>query len=218
MVGWYKKVKWPENLFRDLIWLDEFEGPEMPEDFLGTLEYILHSTMSEREMLVLRCRYQNEETYRVIGLRIGVQQERVRQILNKAIRRMRHPSRLKYLKYGIAEQVERFGEQCRERAFKEGYQEGIKNAKCENEEIEPIHNPYGEQNIVPISSLEELPIEDLDLSVRAYNCMRVANIRTVGQLMSWSKAKLRRVRNLGKLTLLELEETLQKHDIQLREE
>jgi len=218
MFYWVKKAEWPENIYRELVWLDEQEGPRMPVDFPGSLEYILLSTMTERETLVLKCRYQNKETYGEIGKRIGVQQERVRQILGKAFRKLRHPKRLKYLKYGISKQVENFGELCREEAFKEGYQEGIKNARCEMEEIEPILNPYGAQEVVPISSVEEIPIEDLDLSVRAYNCMRMKNIRTVGQLMNWSKAQLRTVRNLGRLTLLELEEKLQKYDIQLREE
>lgn len=50
-------------------------------------------------------------------------------------------------------------------------------------------------------------IEVLDLSVRAYNCLRRANIRTIGELLKRSEDDLMKVRNLGKNAL---EETLSK--------
>lgn len=217
MKSWYKRVTWPENLFREVLWNNDFNGPEMPADFLGSLEYILHSTMTEREALVLRCRYQNEETYGMIGLRVGVQQERIRQILNKAIRKLRHPARSKYLKYGVAKQVERFGELCREEAFKEGYQESIRNAQEDMDEIQPVVNPYGEQNLVPVNAVEDIPIENLDLSVRLYNGLKRSNINTIGDLLKKTKQEVFRIRNLGVQSLRELEEKLAQYDVQLRE-
>lgn len=42
-----------------------------------------------------------------------------------------------------------------------------------------------------------IPIDDLDLSVRAYNCLKRANIHTVEQLLAMSEDEIRRIRNLG---------------------
>ena len=44
----------------------------------------------------------------------------------------------------------------------------------------------------------EMPIEELELSVRSYNCLKRANIATVEDLISKSEAEMMKVRNLGK--------------------
>lgn len=52
-----------------------------------------------------------------------------------------------------------------------------------------------------------MPIEDLDLSVRAFNCLKRANINTVGELLQLNQEEMMKVRNLGKKSL---EEVIQK--------
>ena len=43
----------------------------------------------------------------------------------------------------------------------------------------------------------EMPIEEMDLSVRSYNCLKRANINTVDDLIKKSKGDMLKVRNLG---------------------
>ena len=50
----------------------------------------------------------------------------------------------------------------------------------------------------------ETPIEDLELSVRAYNCLRRANINNVQDLINKSENEMRKIRNLGKVSLEEV--------------
>ena len=50
----------------------------------------------------------------------------------------------------------------------------------------------------------EMPIEDLELSVRSYNCLRRANISTVQDLANKTEADMMKVRNLGKKSLDEV--------------
>ena len=50
----------------------------------------------------------------------------------------------------------------------------------------------------------EMPIEDLELSVRSYNCLKRAGIATVEDLASKSEADMMKVRNLGKKSLDEV--------------
>ena len=117
---WFNRAQWPENLYRELFWRDTGEGTQMPRDFLASLEYVLMTGMTEREALAVRCRYQYRETYVQIGQKLGVQQERIRQILIKCIHKLRHPSRARLLRYGIAEYICQYGDKCKEAAYEEG--------------------------------------------------------------------------------------------------
>ncbi|PSR32128.1 MAG: DNA-directed RNA polymerase subunit alpha [Sulfobacillus benefaciens] len=56
--------------------------------------------------------------------------------------------------------------------------------------------------------LLEMPIEELDLSVRSFNCLKRAGINTVGELTSKTDEDMMKVRNLGKKSLEEVKEKL----------
>lgn len=49
-------------------------------------------------------------------------------------------------------------------------------------------------------------LSDMDLSVRALNCLKAAEVETLGELVSYSKSDLMKFRNFGKKSLTELEE------------
>lgn len=51
-------------------------------------------------------------------------------------------------------------------------------------------------------------IDDLDLSVRSYNCLKSANIVTVEELITWSETRLRGLRNFGEKSLKEIKSKL----------
>ena len=57
---------------------------------------------------------------------------------------------------------------------------------------------------VQAQTVELLPIDVLDLTVRSYNCLRRAGINTVGDLLLLSEDKLRTVRNLGNKSVKEI--------------
>lgn len=63
----------------------------------------------------------------------------------------------------------------------------------------------------------EMTIEDLDLSVRSYNCLKRAGINTVGELISKTEEELMKVRNLGKKSFEEVERKLTELNLSLRE-
>ncbi|MBI4317110.1 MAG: DNA-directed RNA polymerase subunit alpha [Chloroflexi bacterium] len=63
-------------------------------------------------------------------------------------------------------------------------------------------------SIIP-SKIYDIPIEDLDLSVRAYNCLKRAGITKVGQVLEMSEDDLLGVRNFGRKSLEELREKLE---------
>ena len=59
------------------------------------------------------------------------------------------------------------------------------------------------------SNTQLIMIEDLDLSVRSYNCLKRAGIQTVDELTQRTEDEMMRVRNLGKKSLKEVKEKLQ---------
>ena len=65
-----------------------------------------------------------------------------------------------------------------------------------------------EREDVENSQILEMQIEDLDLSVRSYNCLKRAGINTVNELTRKSEEDMMKVRNLGKKSLKEVKQKL----------
>jgi len=64
--------------------------------------------------------------------------------------------------------------------------------------------------------LMEMPIDELDLSVRSFNCLKRAGINTVGELTNKTDEDMMKVRNLGKKSLEEVKEKLAALGLALR--
>ena len=64
----------------------------------------------------------------------------------------------------------------------------------------------------------ETAIEDLDFSVRAYNCLKRAGIHTLQDLVNKSDAEVMKIRNLGKKSLKEVLDKVKELDLSLRDD
>jgi DNA-directed RNA polymerase subunit alpha len=64
---------------------------------------------------------------------------------------------------------------------------------------------YDEETL-HIRQLLKSKLADMDLSVRALNCLKAAEVETLGELVAYSKSDLMKFRNFGKKSLTELEE------------
>lgn len=62
----------------------------------------------------------------------------------------------------------------------------------------------------------EMPIEEMDLSVRSYNCLKRANINTVEDLIKKSRSDMLKVRNLGLKSIEEVLAKLESYGLSLR--
>lgn len=65
-----------------------------------------------------------------------------------------------------------------------------------------------------IANLLRTSIEDLNLSVRAYNCLKSANINSIGELVARDEQDLLKFRNFGKKSLTELLEVIEEKNLQ----
>ena len=180
-------LTYPDNLLYD-IFGGEWEYPR-PADFDGSLEYVLNS-LTERERRVLDFRYKDGLTFEAIGKRECVTRERIRQIHAKSLRKLRHPDRLNYLKYGVSGVIARKTESVREAAL----------ASLPKPDIKP----------------EDITLEELELSVRSYNCLKRAGIDTLHKIADMTFDELCHVRNLGKKSIDEICCVLTRHGLSFR--
>lgn len=80
-------------------------------------------------------------------------------------------------------------------------------------EMEPVQEAADPEQ----DRLAEMMIEELDLSVRSYNCLKRAGINTVAELCAKTDAEMIKVRNLGKKSLEEVKQKLAALGLSLRE-
>jgi DNA-directed RNA polymerase subunit alpha len=76
----------------------------------------------------------------------------------------------------------------------------------------------GADSAVPslAGGMENFPIEELELGVRSYNCLKRVGIETIGDLVTKSESELAAIPNFGKKSIEEVKETLQQHGLNLR--
>ena len=76
--------------------------------------------------------------------------------------------------------------------------------------VKPVQLANMELILVTLAVLKLLKsrLVDLDLSVRALNCLKAAEIETLGDLVQYNKSDLLKFRNFGKKSLTELEALL----------
>ena len=66
--------------------------------------------------------------------------------------------------------------------------------------------------------MENFPIEELELGVRSYNCLKRVGIETIGDLVSKTEDELASIPNFGRKSIEEVKETLATHGLTLRGE
>jgi hypothetical protein len=72
------------------------------------------------------------------------------------------------------------------------------------------------KKFIPEDKLFSMEVGELLLTVRAANCLRAGGIRTVGDLLKTTRWDLMKLPNLGKKSLLEIEEVLAELNLKLR--
>lgn len=173
-----KDLEYPQNLLYDIF----DEEINLPDDYTETVEYVLSTKLSARQKSMVKSRYQEKYTYQETGEWYGLTRERIRQIVEKSVRRLRHPKTKDMLKYGIAGTINRL-----EKALKDS-----------------TSNP--ESNVLPDP---ERDISYINFDVRTFNCLRRSRIYTVEDVLKLTPDELMHIRNLGRKSYSNIVETLE---------
>jgi len=201
---------YPYNLI-DAIFCEPIELL-MTEDRMKGLEKAI-GTLTEREQKAIRMRFEEGMFLKEIGKEFGVTQERMRQIVAKAIRKLRHPARCQYIKYGaegakIFEDLKQKEERLAKQAvylekWEKDLTEREKNLDKNNDNNIDTDSPRTGESVT--SPLLDMDIASLELSVRSFNCLRRVHIDTFGDIVNAAEqGKLTHIRNFGRQSLKEI--------------
>ena len=185
-------LNYPDNLIDMLFSNDDDVDIDYIEEHFDENFTALLETLTLRERECIRLYFKEGYTLESIAKQKGVTRERVRQIIAKGLRRMKHPAKLKYLRYG-----------------KELYE--LQNSVLKmKEDLQNKINIIAKRIAMPslcsvqVQAVEFTPIDVLELTVRSYNCLCRAGIETIGDLLSISEDDMRRIRNLGNKSVAEI--------------
>ncbi|MEW6407441.1 MAG: DNA-directed RNA polymerase subunit alpha C-terminal domain-containing protein [Patescibacteria group bacterium] len=194
--------------------------PNWPDEVYAVIDKEL-ARLQTREEEVLRCHFgigQEFMTLKAIGEeKLHVGQERVRQIEARALRKLRHPSRLGRLRFLVEPVDEIVKWRLKQRQ--------IGQLLSEDDEalLKKILGPekVGITATQPASDLSALLLKrvaDLDFSVRVQNCLEIAGIVYLGELVQKTEQELSKTRHFGRKSLREVKQVLAELGLSLREE
>jgi len=189
---------------------------------LSDLMRIIEETLTAREEKVIRLRFGfgcGKNPRSAIGKEFGgVSERRIKQIEDKALRKLRLPTNAEPIKFLFMSYAELYGQIAElERHAQEqisALNDEIIKLCIENHSLKSklACSDIGNKEICETDT-EEV-IEFLDLSERALNCLNKAGIQTIKELVNcYNKHNLMNIRNLGKKTFLEIESRLNEFEL-----
>lgn len=175
----------------------------------GIMEEVMNEVLTERENKVLQMRYQWDMTLEEAGKECGVTRERIRQVEAKAIRKLRFQQHKgTFSCVPEAELREAQGEA-------EYYKAQAEYLQAELDKIRNI-TPEQREEADKKRSIMETSIDELDLSVRSYNCCKRAGINTLGDLCGKTYTEMLKVRKMGKKSLQEIENKMNEYGLRFK--
>ena len=161
-----------------------------------------YDTLESREKIFVIKRYKELLSYNELGTKYNLTRERCRQIIQKAIRKLRHPSRLRII-LGTKDFMDEIKElECTIRNLEERVEVSQRLEKMHDDHIEELKKK--EKDIS--SKFLTMSIEEIGFSTRSINCLRRLTNGwgrevTIEELIGYSIEDLYKVRNLGKKSI-----------------
>lgn len=198
--------EYPFNFIRDVYGLlrftvEEFEKcltPTIVED----LEVIFDTYLTEQEKYIVNLRYVRGFTYNKIGKLLNLSQERIRQITNKSLRKIRSRHLLNNFVYNIDKDIEQKRLELEklkaeiedyDKKLKERLTDKTKESKKEEDDFE---------------------ICELNLTNRSYNALFKARLMKVNKVLEHTlSSRILKVRNLGKVSYFDILKALKEANL-----
>ena len=179
-------LPYPENLITaiglSLVFETDTYTP-LSEDQKRGLEYAI-GTLRDREQDLIKRRYEQHQTMQEIAAQYHLSSNRIKQVIDKSIRKLRHPARLVCYQKGYALTVQR-----REEIEQRAVLINTNRSALSDKEIQQHLN-----------LIREITIEEADFTIRTFNCLTRSGLSTLGDiidLMGSDPNQLANIRNLG---------------------
>lgn len=202
--------EYPYNLLFDIDIEDVCNSEVNIEENLN--EVLL--TLTEREQKVLSELYKNNITLEECGKIFSVTRERIRQIQCKALRKLKHPSRIKYIKYGkLSDDYSNM--KAKLYKLEKRVEEINQYIMWACETFGVIGESIDRNSDLPHYGCDRDIIE-MELSVRSYNCLIRGGIKKIGDLEGLTDEDLLKIRNLGRRSMMEVIDKAAEYGIEIK--
>jgi RNA polymerase sigma factor (sigma-70 family) len=160
------------------------------------------STLTEREAQIIRYRFEEDMTLEAVGRIYNLTRDRIRQIEAKALRKLRHPDRMRIFTEG-KEYIDNYQRYI---AAEQAYQKKVvaaRKIKLMADEVEKrLNEPVTEEDINEPDV--DVDIADVGFSARTFSCLKRHGIYKLYELDGYSTKELLRIRNLGTRSVEEI--------------
>ena len=171
------KLPYPQNLITAAFQGTDLPMPEITEDIVAGLKTAL-SSLSSREQVILHRSYEERLTQKSTAEFLNISASRVGFLEHQALRKLRSAQRVQYIIYG-------------EQGLKER-EESIRREKLERFDAEKY------------KTILSIRFEELDLTVRSFNCLRRAGYEKVADIIGLTEDEILGIKNLGRKNLDEI--------------
>lgn len=198
---------------RRALFLEPFGGWQKWENYRRIVRQLAEmaagNTMLERQKEIFLC-VLDLKSYQEIADAYGLSRERVRQIFEKSLRRILE----------FREIATRRLEESQRKVL-----ELSKEIDHLHDEIFFLQHPQDNKKEEELSDKNDifrqcepftLPLKELYLSVRTWNCLKYAGVRTLGDIVAYNRAEFMRIRNFGRKSLNELDILLEKRGLEFK--
>lgn len=210
-IGGYE-APWPYNLLDDILnyFSDDSWDSIIEDEQMEGLNAAI-DTLNERSKRILLRYYRDGKCIDDIGKEENVTRERIRQINSKSVRILRHPSRYNLIKYGPKVMKEMSDFQKRKKELESAMAEldelekDVERRKAKLEEEDRLYPKYDMSEEEILDKSGKTSIDDMDLSVRSYNCLKRVGCYTLESIVKLIESgNITGVRNLGIRSLDEI--------------
>jgi len=220
-------LEYPENLLKEIGFTDDKERFEVLPNF--EFNYTkAKARLTPKEEEIIDMRFRQEKTLQEVGKELGVTKERIRQLENRALRKLRIQKNEFYnseekLYLLDKEKEEAIIEETKKRMNRKYVLEYIKENLDDDELLDEIKliiigsgkdEESSEEGEKSESDVNSISLDELNLSVRSYNALRRLGFKKVGDLPR-NLNYYKRIRNVGKKSIYEIEKELNKLGIKL---
>lgn len=175
----------------------------------GFLESV--NSLGERDREILEYRFKRGLTLEKTGKIYGVTRDRIRQIEARAVRKLRSPQFWKEWKMDTMHTVLDI---TKERDALRTENALLKKRLSEIADMTGMDSAMPEEESP--SEKKDIRIEDLNLSIRSYSCLKRAGVNYVSDVKDWTVEDFMKVRRLGQKSMEEIIGSLKEHGIDIR--
>lgn len=167
--------------------------------------------LTEREQKAIEDRYMHHMTLEQCGYHFNVTRERIRQVEARALRKLRHPYSSKHWLLDTMDKAREAQEELSRIELENVRLKNYIESHCPESKIACDNKPEDEESV-------SISIDELELSVRSFNCLRRAGINSTADLEGFTVERLMKVRNLGRKSIDEIILRLKDYGIEIKSE